>query len=144
MPTSHIPEGYTSVTPYMVVVDVDELVDFVKAAFGAIEKERIPNQDGKTGHAEVLIGNSHVMMGRAQDDYPAMRCMIYLYVPDADATWAQAQAAGATSVQEPEDMFYGDRSAAVRDPAGNIWTIATHKETLSPETLARLARENMR
>ncbi len=144
MPASYIPEGYHTVTPYMVVPDVDELLDFVTAAFGAIEKERMPSQDEKTGHAEVLIGDSHAMMGRAQDDYPAMPCVIYLYVEDADATYAKALAAGATSVQEPEDMFYGDRSAAVRDASGNVWTIATYQETLSPEELDRRARENMR
>ena len=144
MAVHYIPDGYHAVTPYMVVPDVDQLVDFVKAAFGAEEKERVPNQDGKTGHAEVTIGDSCVMMGRAQDDFPALPGMLYVYVPDTDATYAQALKAGATSVQEPQDMFYGDRNALVTDPTGNTWCIATHQETLSPEELAKRAAENMR
>ncbi len=144
MAVNFIPDGYHSVTPYMVVGNVDELVDFLAAAFGAEEKERVPNQDGKTGHAEVLIGDSYVMMGRAQDDFPPLPCMLYVYVPDTDAAYAQALAAGAKSVQEPQDMFYGDRNAIVTDPTGNTWCIATHQETLTPEELAKRAGENMR
>lgn len=144
MAVHYIPEGYGSVTPYMVVEDVDQLVDFLTAAFGAEEKERVPNQDGKAGHAEVLIGDSHVMMGRAQEDFPALPCMLYVYVPDTDACYAQALKAGAQSFQEPQDMFYGDRNAVVTDPTGNTWCIATHQESLSPEELAKRAAENMR
>ena len=144
MAVRYIPDGYHSVTPYMLVGDVDQLVDFLTAAFGAEEKERVPNQDGKTGHAEVLIGDSYVMMGRAQDEFPPLPCMLYIYVPDTDATYAQALTAGAKSMQAPQDMFYGDRNAIVADPTGNTWCIATHQETLSPEELAERARENMR
>ena len=144
MAVHYIPDGYHTVTPYMIVEDVDQLVDFLKAAFGGEEKERVPNQDGKTGHAEVLIGDSHLMMGRAQEDFPALPCMLYVYVPDTDATYDRALKAGAKSIQEPQDMFYGDRNAAVNDPWGNYWTIATHQETLSSEELDRRARENMR
>ena len=119
MAATHIPDGYHAVTPYIVTPNVDRLVDFLKSAFDAVEKERVPNQDGQTGHAEVTIGGSFVMMGRAEDGHPALPCMIYLYVPDADAAYHKALAAGATSLQEPEDMFYGDRNATVKDPAGN-------------------------
>ena len=144
MAVSPIPEGFHTVTPYIVVADVDELLDFLKAAFGATETERIPGQDGQTGHAEVLIGDSYVMMGRAQDQFPALPCMLYLYVPDTDATYAQALASGAKSLQEPADMFYGDRNGIVQDPAGNTWCIATHQEDLPPEELAERAKEAMR
>ena len=144
MPVRYIPDGYHSVTPYMLVGDVDQLVDFLTAAFGAEEKERVPNQDGKTGHAEVLIGDSYVMMGRAQDEFPPLPCMLYIYVPNTDATYAQALTAGAESMQEPQDMFYGDRNAIVADPTGNTWCIATHQATLTPEELAKRAEENMR
>ena len=144
MAVRYIPDGYHSVTPYMLVGDVDQLVDFLTAAFGAEEKERVPNQDGKTGHAEVLIGDSYVMMGRAQDEFPPLPCMLYIYVPDTDATYAQALTAGAKSMQEPQDMFYGDRNAIVADPTGNTWCIATHQDTLTPEELAKRAEENMR
>lgn len=144
MAVHYIPDGYHAVTPYLVVPDVDQLVDFVKAAFGAEEKERVPNQDGQTGHAEVTIGDSYVMMGRAQDDFPAVPGMLYVYVPDTDATYSQALKAGAKSMQEPQDMFYGDRNATIKDPAGNFWTIATHRETLGADELAERAKENMR
>ena len=144
MSVNPIPEGYHTVTPYIVVDDVDRLLDFLNAAFDATEKERVPSQDGRTGHAEVTIGDSYVMMGRAQEGFPALPCSLYLYVADADATYAQALAAGATSVQEPVDMFYGDRNAGVKDPAGNTWMIATHQENLTPEELAERAKEHMR
>ena len=84
------------------------------------------------------------MMGRAQDQFPALPCMLYLYVPDTDATYSQALAAGAKSLQEPADMFYGDRNGIVQDPAGNTWCIATHQEDLTPEELAERAKEAMR
>ncbi|MDE2905409.1 MAG: VOC family protein [Acidobacteriota bacterium] len=144
MAVNPIPEGYHTVTPYLVVTDVDQLLDFLKAAFDATEKERIPSKDGATGHAEVTIGDSCVMMGRAQDEIPVLPGMLYLYVPNTDATYEQALAAGATSLQEPTDMFYGDRNASVKDPAGNLWTIATRQENLTPEELAERAKEHMR
>ena len=144
MTVKPVPEGYHTLTPYLIVDDVDGLIDFLKAAFDATEKERMPGKDGRTGHADVLIGDSHVMMGRAQPEWPAQPCMIYVYVPDTDAAYARALAAGGTSVQEPADMFYGDRNAGVKDPTGNSWWIATHREDLTPEELARRAKEHMR
>ena len=143
MAVKPIPEGYHTVTPYIVVDDVDPLIDFLKAAFGATEKERVPRKDGRTGHAEVTIGDSYVMLGRAQEGFPALPCSFYVYVPDTDATYAQALAVGAVSVQEPVDMFYGDRNAGVKDPAGNTWMIATHQKDLTAEELAELAKEHM-
>ena len=144
MSVNPIPEGYHTVTPYIVATDVDQLLYFLEAAFDATEKERISGKDGRTGHAEATIGDSYVMMGRAQEGFPAQPCTLYLYVPDTDATYAQALAAGATSVQEPVDMFYGDRNAGVKDPAGNTWMIATHQEDLTAEELTERAREHMR
>lgn len=144
MTVNPIPEGYHTVTPYIVVDDVDRLIDFLKAAFDAVEKERVPGQDGKTGHAEVVFGDSYVMLGRAQEGFPALPCSFYVYVPDTDATYAQALSAGARSVQEPVDMFYGDRNASVKDPAGNTWIIATRQENLTPEELAERAKKHMR
>lgn len=144
MAVNPIPEGYHTVTPYIVVDDVDRLIDFLQAAFDAREKERIPTQAGPTGHAEVVIGDSHVMMGRTGEEIPALPCMLYVYVPDTDATYARALAAGASSLQEPADMFYGDRNASVKDPTGNLWTIATRQENLTPEELAERAKKHMR
>lgn len=134
-----IPEGYHSVTPYLVVEGVPKLIDFLKAAFDAVETERVPGPDGKIGHAEVRIGDSVVMMGEAGGESKPMPAMIYLYVSDADANYKRALDAGATSLMEPADQFYGDRSAGVKDPCGNQWWIATRIENVSKEELQRRA-----
>jgi PhnB protein len=103
---------------------------------------RFSGPDGTVGHAEVRIGGSPVMMGEARGPWPAMPCAIYLYVNDTDAVYRRALAAGATSLMEPADQFYGDRNAGVKDPCGNFWWIATHKEDVSPEELqARAAKK---
>jgi PhnB protein len=134
-----IPDGYHTVTPYLVVEGVEELIDFLKQAFDAVETERIPGPDGKVGHGEVRIGDSVVMMGEASGEWKPMPGMIYLYVNDTDATYKRALEAGATSVMEPADQFYGDRNAGVKDASGNMWWIATRKENVSPEELRRRA-----
>jgi PhnB protein len=137
MTANPIPEGYGSVTPYLLVDDAGGLLDFVKAAFDADERLRMPNADGTVAHAEVAIGDSIVMMGDAGEEWPAMPAFIYLYVEDCDETYARALAAGATSVREPADQFYGDRTSTVRDPVGNLWGIATHVEDIVEEEMAR-------
>jgi PhnB protein len=129
-----VPEGYHNVQPYLVVADADALVDFTVAAFGAKERMRMPGPDGKSAHAEVHIGDSIVMMGTPMDG-KYMPGMIYLYVDDTDATYKKALAAGAKSVEEPNDAFYGDRRAAVADQHGNSWFIATHQEDPTPEQM---------
>lgn len=134
-----IPDGFHSVTPYLIVEGVAGLIDFLKQAFDAVEKERLPGPDGKVGHGEVRIGDSVVMMGEASGEWKPMPGAIYLYVNDTDATYKRALAAGATSLMEPSDQFYGDRNAGVKDPCGNMWWIATHKEDVSPEELTRRA-----
>lgn len=131
-----IPDGYHSVTPYLMVEGVADLIDFLKEAFEAVETERLPGPDGKVGHAEVRIGDSVLMMGEG-DRYGLMPAAIYLYVEDVDACYTRALAAGATSLMEPADQFYGDRSGGVKDPFGNLWFVATRKEDVSPEELAR-------
>lgn len=133
-----IPDGYHTVTPYLKVEGVAELIDFLKRAFEAVETERLPGPDGKVGHAEVRIGDSVVMMGEAGDGNP-MPAMIYLYVSDTDAAYKRALEAGATSLMEPADQFYGDRNGGVQDPFGNIWWVATRKEDVSAEELRRRA-----
>jgi PhnB protein len=95
-------------------------------------------------HAEVRIGDSVVMMGEPADESSLMPGMIHLYVDDVDTTYQRALQAGATSLREPEDQFYGDRSAGVRDAFGNVWWIATHKEDVSPEEMKRRAQASMR
>jgi uncharacterized glyoxalase superfamily protein PhnB len=141
MAVNPIPEGYRTVTPYLVVDGATNVLDFVKQAFGAEEKFRMDTPDGKIGHAEVQIGDSIVMLGDAGAENPAMPAMIHLYLEDCDATYERALAAGATSEREPTDQFYGDRSAGVRDSAGNLWWIATHVEDVPKEEMAKRIEE---
>ncbi|MGH8937106.1 MAG: VOC family protein [Acidimicrobiia bacterium] len=140
MAVKPIPDGYHSVTPYLIVEGADKLLDFLKRAFSAEETVRMPRPDGSVAHAEVRIGDSIVMLGDAGEQWSPMPGMINLYVEDCDATYLRALEAGATSLQEPEDQFYGDRTAGVRDPVGNHWWIATHVEDLSEEEIAERAQ----
>ncbi|HZU25350.1 MAG TPA: VOC family protein [Bryobacteraceae bacterium] len=137
MAVKPIPEGYHAVTPYMVVDDAAALMDFVRDAFGAIEVERMQGPAGKVQHGEMRIGDSIVMMGQARDEWKARPATMYLYVEDVDAVYQRALQAGARSLQEVKDQFYGDRSGGVVDPGGNYWFIATRKEDVSREELQR-------
>ncbi len=139
MAVKPIPDGYHSVTPYLVVEGVAKLIEFLKQAFDATEKERMSRPDGTVMHAEVKIGDSVVMMGEAAGEFSPMPSMLHLYVNDADAVYKRAMEAGATSVREPADQFYGDRSAGIKDPCGTTWYIATHQEDVSPEEMAKRA-----
>jgi uncharacterized glyoxalase superfamily protein PhnB len=141
MPPKPVPDNFHTVTPYLVVADVARLVDFLKQAFDAVETERMAGPDGAVMHATVRIGDSMVMMGRAGEGFPPMPTMLYLYGPDADASYRRALKAGATSVREVRDEFYGDRSGGVKDFAGNQWWVATHKEDVSPEEMKRRMQE---
>lgn len=141
MAVKPIPEGFHTVTPYLVVEGVTGLLDFLKAALGATEIERTSDGTGRVMHAQVRIGDSMVMMGEAMEGFPPMPSSLYLYVPDTDALYHQAIQAGGESLMEPADQFYGDRNAGIKDPSGNKWWIATHVEDVPPEELARRARE---
>ena len=132
-----MPRGYHTVTPYLVVSDAAKLIDFLKRAFGATERYKMAGPDGSVGHAEMQIGDSVVMLGQQSSQARATRSMIYLYVPDCDALYRSALAAGATSIREPSDQFYGDRNGAVSDFAGNEWWVATHKEDVSSAEMER-------
>ena len=143
MAVKPIPEGYHTVTPYLAVEGAGRVLEFVKQAFGAEELFRMDTPDGKIGHAEVKIGDSVVMVADAStsDAGVAMAGMIHLYVDDIDKTYARALEAGATSLREPADQFYGDRTGGVKDSAGNHWWIATHVEDVPPEEMATRAQE---
>jgi len=132
-----IPEGYHSITPYLVVERGAALVGFLQKAFGATVAHRMDHPDGSLWHADLQIGDSHVMMGGASDQWPAKPADVYLYVEDADATYQRALDAGGASIMPPTDMFYGDRQGGVTDPSGNSWWIATHIEDVSPEELEK-------
>ncbi|MBI3327919.1 MAG: VOC family protein [Nitrospinae bacterium] len=134
-----IPEGYHSVTPYLAVQGVPKLIEFLKQAFDATEVLRMPRPDGSIMHAEVKIGDSIVMMGEPMGEFQPMPASLYLYVGDSDMVYKRALQAGATSLMEPADQFWGDRNAGVQDPVDNRWFIATHKEDVPPEELARRA-----
>jgi uncharacterized glyoxalase superfamily protein PhnB len=137
MPVKPIPDGCQAVIPYLIVADPAATIDFLVRAFGAVEKERFGDESGAIHHAEVEIGGARIMMGGARGDWPPMPCMNYVYVPDTDLAYARALEAGATSLMEPADQFYGDRNAGVKAPDGNLWWIATHVEDVSPEEMKR-------
>lgn len=141
MTVSPIPKGYHSVQPYLVVDNAKAVVEFCERAFDAVVCDRHDTPDGGIAHADVLIGDSHVMIGQASGDWPALPTNLYVYVEDCDRVYATALEAGAESVMPPSDMFYGDRHGGVRDAQGNVWWIATHIEDVPPEELARRAAE---
>lgn len=137
MAVKPIPDGYHTVTPYLIVDEGEKLLEFMKRAFGATVNHVTRRPDGAIWHADVTIGDSHVMMGQANEQWTARPCAINLYVPDIDATYRQAMGAGGVSLGEPTDQFYGDRSGGVQDPCGNYWWISTHIEDVSPEEMKR-------
>lgn len=139
MAVNPVPDGYHTVTPYLIVEGVAKLIDFMTQAFGAKESHRTTLPDGSIMHAEVRIGDSAVMMGEAKGQWKPMPASLYLYVNDTDAVYQRALQAGASSIMEPADQFYGDRNAGVKDPSGNSWWIATHIEDVSPGELAKRA-----
>lgn len=144
MDDKSIPKGYHSVTPYLFVRGVADLIDFLILAFDAEEKERMSLPDGVVAHAEVKIGDSIVMLGEASGKHKPLPAMLYLYVNDVDTTFKRALEAGATSIREPRNEFYGDRSGGVQDAFGNQWWIATHVEDLSPEELKKREEEYLK
>ncbi|HYR52974.1 MAG TPA: VOC family protein [Candidatus Dormibacteraeota bacterium] len=136
-----IPEGYRNVTPYLINEGVEKVIHFLRQAFGAAEKyPPMKRPDGTIMHVEMRVGDSVIMMGEATSEYRPMPACLYVYVEDVDSTYQRALRAGATSVVDPRDQFYGDRSAGVRDSAGNVWWIATHKEDVPDAELQRRFR----
>ena len=144
-----IPEGYHTVTPYLTIRDAARAIEFYKQAFGAKEHFRMNAPDGTVGHAELRIGDSIVMLS---EENPKGDCRspaalngttisLFLYVEDVDQVFAQAVRAGATVSMPVTDMFWGDRHGQVSDPFGHRWSIATHKEDLSPEEVGERARK---
>ena len=138
-----IPEGYHTVTPYLMVKGAKDAIAFYKKAFGATELMRLDGPNDTIGHAEIKIGDSPIMLA---DEFPDMGHLgpktiggtpvgICLYVEDADAVYQQAVDAGATVLKPIQDQFYGDRSGTVIDPFGHMWTIGTHKEDLTQEEI---------
>lgn len=148
MAVKTIPDGYHSVTPYLIITGAAEAIDYYKKAFGATELLRMPAPGGKIGHAEIKIGDSPIMLA---DEFPEMGhkspqtlggspVSIMIYVEDVDTVFNQAVAAGG-KVQRPlKDQFYGDRTGTLEDPFGHVWHVATHKEDVSAEEMERRAK----
>jgi len=147
-----IPKGYHSVTAYLSIRDAGRALEYYKKAFGAKEVLRMQGPDGKVGHAEIKIGDSHVMMA---DEFPNMGFLgpqarggttvqLMIYVRDCDDTVNRAVAAGGTLKRAVQDQFYGDRSGTVEDPFGHVWTIATHVEDVPPAEMRRRSEEAMK
>jgi len=140
MAAKPIPDGYHTVTPYLTVRGATKFIDFLKQAFGAkLSHEAIKRPDGSIMHAQVLIGDSRVMIAEESEMARATTSTLYLYVPNVDNAYQQAVRAGGQTIMEPMDMFYGDRSGGVKDPSGNSWFIATHKEDVAPQELQKRA-----
>ncbi|HEY0450717.1 VOC family protein [Actinophytocola sp.] len=134
-----IPDGYTTVTPWLISKDTNQELEFIRAAFGGEELARVQSEDGSIGHAETRIGDAVVMLFDAPADWPPTPCFLRLYVEDADETYRRAQAAGAEPVTEPTELFWGDRVGRVRDPLGNLWWIQQRVAEPTPEELAERA-----
>ena len=140
-----IPEGYHNVTPYLVIKGAAAAIDFYKQALGAVEVMRMPQPDGRVGHAELKFGDSFVMLA---DEFPEMNIVgpktlgntsvaLLLYVDDVDKAVERAVSLGATINKPVADQFYGDRTGTIEDPYGHKWTLAVHLEDVSPEEMER-------
>ena len=149
MAVKPIPDGYHSVTPYLIVGGAARALEFYQRVFGAVEKFRMEGPDGRVGHAEIQIGDSHLMLA---DEHPERNIRgplsiggnamsLLLYVEDVDAQFKKAIEAGAKEKMPVQDQFYGDRSGTLTDPFGHVWTIATHKEDVSFEEMQRRIAE---
>jgi PhnB protein len=144
-----MPENYPRVTPYLIVDGAAAAIDFYTSVLGAVERGRLDGPDGKVGHAELEIGDSMIMLA---DEHPEMGAegprtvggtpvTVHVYVEDADAVFARALEGGATSLQDVEDKFYGDRSGSFEDPFGHRWSVASHVEDIPPEEMSKRAAE---
>lgn len=143
-----VPDGYHTATPYLTIRGAAAAIDFYKRAFGAKELFRMPSPDGKVAHAEITIGDSHIMLAdesdradtKAPETLKGSTAAIFLYFKDVDAAFKQALKAGAKETAPLENMFWGDRFGKLTDPFGHRWMLATHIEDVSPaEMQERLA-----
>jgi PhnB protein len=145
MAVKAIPDGYHTITPYLMVRGAAKAIDFYKQAFGAKELVRMPQPDGRVGHAELEIGDSMVMLAdeapgtliQGPESLGGTAVSLVIYDADVDATFHRAVAAGGKVLRPLADQFYGDRTGTLRDPFGHIWTVATHKEDVSPEEMKK-------
>jgi uncharacterized glyoxalase superfamily protein PhnB len=139
-----LPDGYRTVTPYLMVAGAQKFIDFMTTVFGATVREQLKRPDGRIGHTELVIGDSMVMLSEADSEHAATPVMLHVYVDDVDAAFEHAVRAGGSVVAPVSDQFYGDRSGGVKEPAGNTIWIATHVEDVAPDELQRRAAEAMK
>jgi len=150
---SYIPKDYHSVTPYLIIKGAARAIDYYKKVFGATETVRMNGPDGKVGHAELKIGDSHIMLA---DENPSMGpghtsattvggspVSLYVYLPNVDEVVQRATTEGAKLLKPVQDQFYGDRSGFVQDPFGHLWGIATHVEDVSAEEMKERMKKFM-
>jgi PhnB protein len=148
MSVKPIPEGFHTATPYLAIEGAGEAIEFYKRAFGATERFRMNTPDGRVGHAEIVIGDSCIMLAdecpesnfRSPATLGGSSFGLHLYVEDVDKRFEQAVAAGATVLRPVADMFYGDRIGCLKDPFGHVWFLSTHKEDLTEEQIAERAK----
>ena len=132
-----VPEGYHSVNSFLIVEGAEKLIQFLKQTFDGKVEESVKGPDGRIAHSELTVGDSIIMMADATPKYGATAVHLYVYLENVDLTFNRALEAGASSIQEPADQFYGDGTAGVMDPTGNYWWIAQHVEDVPPEELER-------
>ena len=150
---SYIPKDYNSVTPYLFINGAAQAIEYYKKVFGATETVRMNGPDGKIGHAELKIGDSHIMLA---DENPSMGeghtsaatvggspVSLYVYLPDVDSVIKRATDEGAKILKPVQDQFYGDRNGFIRDPFGHLWGIATHIEDVSPQEMSERMKKVM-
>lgn len=150
---SYIPKDYNSVTPYLIVKGAAQAIEYYKKVFGATETVRMNGPDGKIGHAELKIGDSHIMLA---DENPSMGeghssassiggspISLYVYLPDVDEVVRRAAELGAKILKPVQDQFYGDRNGFIQDPFGHLWGVATHVEDVSPEQMKERMKKVM-
>ena len=148
---NYIPEGYNTVTPYLIIKGAAKAIDYYKNVFGATVVVRMDGPNGTVGHAELQIGDSRIMLAdenpqmghRSAETIGASPVSLYMYLPDCDAVVAKATAAGAKIIRPVEDQFYGDRSGFFQDPFGHLWGVATHKEDVSEQEMKERMKKVM-
>jgi PhnB protein len=137
MNESWIPKGFHTVTPNIIVDSAEDAIAFLTQVLGATERYRLTMSNGKIAHCELQLGDSVVNLGESMEGWPARALVAQIYVENSDALFERAVAAGATVIMPMTDMFFGSREGRISDPFGNIWTIATLKEAVSPDEMQR-------
>ena len=140
---SYIPKGYNTITPYLIIKGAAKAIEYYKSVFGAAVVVRMDGPDGRIGHAELQIGDSHIMLAdefpemghRSAESIGASPVSLLVYIPDCDQVVAKAVAGGAKILKPVADQFYGDRTGFIQDPFGHLWSVATHIEDVSPEEM---------